>query len=119
MTWYTHHNGVRTAYFDDIARKVTYWDEEGIPLTLAYTPEQNAEADARAASIAAHISREAARQAVKLIITDLQAEKARVQPVIDKANNLITGGDTKDVARAAKRIADAAIELAKFIQDME
>ena len=49
---------------------------------------------------------------------DLQAEKARAQVVIDKPNNTITGGDTKDVARAAKRIADATIDLAKFVKNM-
>ena len=58
---------------------------------------------------------EADRLTVRAIITDLQAEKARAQAVIDKTNANITGGDTKDVARAAKRIADAAIDLARYV----
>ena len=62
--------------------------------------------------------RKANRAAVKAIITDLQAEKARCDVVIAKPNNTITGADTKDVARAGKRIADAAIELARFVRDM-
>jgi hypothetical protein len=57
----------------------------------------------------------ATRAAVKLIITDLQAEKTRCDVVIAKANNTVTGADTKDVARAAKRIADAAIDLARLV----
>lgn len=61
--------------------------------------------------------RDATRAAVKLIITDLQAEKTRCDAVIAKTNATITGADTKDVARAGKRIADAAIELARFVQN--
>lgn len=58
---------------------------------------------------------EAQRLIVKAIIVDLQAEKTRAQVVIDKPNNSVTGADTKDVARAAKRIADAAIDLARYV----
>jgi len=65
----------------------------------------------------ARIQREATRTAVKAIITDLKAEKTRAQTVIDKTNATITGADTKEVARAAKRIADAAIDLARFVKD--
>lgn len=67
------------------------------------------------AAQAAAAQYEADRLTVKAIITDLRAEKARAQVVIDKANNAITGADTKDVARAAKRIADAAIDLARYV----
>lgn len=66
---------------------------------------------------AARVEREATRAKVKAIIADLQAEKVRAQAVIDKTNASITGADTKDVARAAKRIADSAIDLARFVQD--
>ena len=66
---------------------------------------------------AARVEREATRAKVKAIIADLRAEKVRAQAVIDKTNASITGADTKDVARAAKRIADAAIDLARFVQD--
>lgn len=57
----------------------------------------------------------AARTAVRTIITDLQAEKTRVEPVLAKTPAQITGGDTKDVARAARRIADAVIDLTRFV----
>lgn len=67
------------------------------------------------AAQAAAAQYEADRLTVKAIVTVLQAEKARAQVVIDKANNAITGGDTKDVARAAKRIAAAAIDLARYV----
>lgn len=66
---------------------------------------------------AVRTARAASRAAVKAIITDLQAEKARADAVIAKTTAQITGADTKDVARAAKRIADAAIDLARFVQD--
>lgn len=110
-------NGVLTERWDDATRTYTIWDEDGVPLTLPYTAEQIAQATERATIAAAAAARAAIRAAVKAIIVDLKLEKDRVQPVIDKANNLITGADTKDVARAAKRIADAAIELARFVQD--
>lgn len=83
-----------------------------------YNAQENVAADARVASAAAQAARDETRAAVKLIITDLQAEKARCDVVIAKTNAQITGADTKDVARAGKRIADAAIELARFVQDM-
>lgn len=110
----------------DTTRTVTSWDEQGmlIPSTTEapnprpYTPEENADADAAAVVKQERLSREATRTAVKAIITDLQAEKARCNVVIAKSNATITGADTKDVARAGKRIADAAIELARFVRDM-
>ena len=60
----------------------------------------------------------AQRATVKAIINDLRAEKARAQTVIDTPNATINTSPAphiKDVARAAKRIADAAIDLARFV----
>lgn len=109
--------GVVTQLWDDESK--TYTDFRVTPAAVRpYTAAEQLEADARAAAATARATREAARAAVKLVITDLQAEKARVQAVIDKTNATITGADTKDVARAAKRIADAAIDLARLVQDM-
>ena len=54
------------------------------------------------------------RLAVRAIITDLQAEKARAQVIIDAADST---KHEKNAARAAKRIADAAIDLARFVKD--
>lgn len=112
-------NGILRQWADDVTRTVTDYDSTGtmVGQPRAYTPEENAAADSRAAEAAAGAAREATRAAVQAIVVDLQAEKARVQPIIDKANAQITGADTKDVARAAKRIADAAIELARFVQN--
>ena len=67
------------------------------------------------AAQAAAAQYEAQRLTVRQIVTDLQAEKTRAQVVIDKANAAITGADTKDVARAAKRIPDATIDLARYV----
>ena len=61
---------------------------------------------------------EAQRILVKAIITDLRAEKNRAQTVIDATNATINNSPApyiKDTARAAKRIADAAIDLARYV----
>ena len=102
---------------DDATRTVTDYTTNP-PTTRPYTAAESAEANAAINAQAAAAAREATRAAVRAIITDLQAEKARAQTVIDKTNGSITGGDTKDVARAAKRIADAAIDLARLVRDM-
>jgi hypothetical protein len=104
--------------WDDASRTYTEYDAQGVQvLSRPYTVEENAAADAEAAAVVAAEARAAQRALVKAIITDLQAEKARADAVIAKTNNQISGADTKDVARAAKRIADAAIDLARFVQD--
>ena len=59
---------------------------------------------------------QALRNLIPQIIADLKTEKARCDTVLAKDNSAITPGDTKDVARAAKRIADATIDLARFIK---
>ena len=120
MTLRRYEGGVLRYWEDDITRTVRTFTAAGVEILPAtpYTAAQNAAADAEAAEAAARAAREATRAAVKLIITDLQAEKARCDTVLAKGNNQITGGDTKNVAQAAKRIADAAIELARFVQDL-
>ena len=70
------------------------------------------------AAKAEQAANEALRATVKVIINDLRAEKARAQTVIDTPNATINTSPAphiKDVARAAKRIADAAIDLARFV----
>jgi hypothetical protein len=87
----------------------------GLP-TEAWTERPKTQEELAAET--AIVLRNADRLAVQAIITDLQAEKDRCQVVIDKTAANITGGDTKDVARAAKRIADAAIDLARFVKGL-
>lgn len=75
-------------------------------------------AEAELAAKAEQAANEASRATVKAIINDLRAEKARAQTVIDTPNATINTSPAphiKDVARAAKRIADAAIDLARFV----
>ena len=48
----------------------------------------------------------------------IRRTQRRLIEALVKANNQITGADTKDVARAAKRIADAAIDLARHVKDL-
>lgn len=102
------------------ARTYHEYDEQGEEiLARPYNAEENAVADVSAVQAAQQASLDSSRAAVKLIITDLQTEKARVQPVIDLQNSAtVTTSQIKDVAKATKRVADAAIELARFVQDM-
>jgi len=105
--------------FDDATRSVDTLDIDGKVLsTRPYTVEENAAADQRVAQAALDSEHAATHERVKAIITELQAEKARVQSAIDATNatiNASPAGFIKDNARAAKRIADAAIDLAKFV----
>ena len=88
---------------------------DGLPVRVwtwrAWTAEELAAREDAAAN-------EAQRLLVKAIITDLRAEKARAQGVIDAANSTINASPAsyiKDTARAAKRIADATIDLARYV----
>ena len=121
--WERFFDGELRERADDATRTVTTWDAAGqVTSTRPYSPEENAAADSRAASEQAQAQREATRAAVRAIVDDLRAEKARAQAVIDATNATINAGPApyvKDVARAAKRIADAAIDdLARFVRDM-
>ena len=104
---------------NDTTRTVTAYDEQGnITSERPYTAEENAAADAAIAEAAAQAQREADRLTVRQIVTDLQTEKARAQSVIDTPNATIKTNPAPyvvDVARAAKRIADAAIDLARYV----
>lgn len=69
----------------------------------------------------AEADREVIRTAIKAIVTNLRDEKSRAQTVIDATNAAIKsdpGPYVKDCARAAKRIADAAIDLARYVKDL-
>lgn len=70
------------------------------------------------AAQAAQAEYEALRATIRQIITDLRAEKARAQTVIDATNldiNKSPASYIKDTARAARRIADAAIDLTRLV----
>ena len=115
-----HIDGALRERRDDTTRTVTTYDATGaVTSTRPYTASENAAADQTAIQEQARLAYEATRQAIKAIVTDLQAEKDRVQVVLDKTNANITAADTKNVARAAKRIADATIDLARFVKDMQ
>lgn len=103
--------------WDDVARTVsTLTAENGDVVSVRpYTDPENVSADAKAAQPALDAEHLATKARVDTIIADLKVEKDRVQVVIDKPNAQIGPADTKDVARAAKRIADAAIDLAKYV----
>lgn len=119
MSYRSHDaDGTLRVWMDDDTRTYHEYDENGVEISSkqrAYTAAENAQADAIIAQEQAQAALEAQRAAVKLIVTDLKAEKDRVQPIIDKDNSLLKLADVKDVARAAKRIADAAIDIAKLL----
>ena len=88
---------------------------DGLPVRVwtwrAWTAEEIAAQEAAAAY-------EAQRLIIKAIVADLRAEKGRAQAVIDATNATINNSPAsyiKDTARAAKRIADAAIDLARYV----
>jgi len=85
---------------------LTTWDDHGVEVVREYTPEETARADAR-------IAHEADRAVIKQIVTDLLAEKERADEVI---NSVGATREDKQVARAVKRIADTAIDLARFVK---
>lgn len=121
MSIHVYQDGILRQHWDDTTRTFSAWNIDGtaVPGTpRPYTVEENTRADAEAAESAEQAAHEAQRIIVRAIITDLQDEKTRVDAVIAKSNAQITGGDTKDVARAAKRIADAAIDLARLVKDV-
>ena len=103
---------------DDATRTATTYDATGAMTgTRPYTTEENAAADAAIAEATAQAQYEAGRLIVRQIVTDLRAEKARAQAVIDTPNATIKSNPAPyvvDVARAAKRIADAALDLARY-----
>lgn len=103
------------------------WAERMAYMRALTRDEQVAELQGRLDYVAPVLSpedqliRDALREAIRLIITDLKAEKNRAQAILDATNTTINSnpaGYIKDSARAAKRIADAAIDLAKFVKDI-
>ena len=71
--------------------------------------------------IAAANEHENARSSVTTILTELDAEIARAQTVIDTTNTTINGSPAsyiKDLARAVKRSAKASKDLARFAQGL-
>lgn len=92
------------------------YTRDGQTVVQSWTPRPwTAEELAAQAEQAAY---DAQRLTLKAIITDLRAEKSRAQTVIDTPNATIKTNPAPyivDVARAAKRIADAAIDLAKYV----
>jgi len=110
-------NGVLAQRWDDATR--TYTDFRTDPDTVRpYTTAENAAADALAAQAAQEVVHAATVTRVKAIITDLQAEKDRVQPAIDATNATINANPAtyiRDNARAIKRVADAVADLARYV----
>ena len=94
--------------FDDATLTVTTYDKKGnVVGTRPYTEAEIAQSQ-----------HEDTHDRIKAIVDDLQAEKDRLQLMIDMSNadvNANPAGPIKDSARAGKRIADACIDLAKFV----
>ena len=96
-------------------RIVTFFDSEGSVIgTRPYTDVENASADDALQWESENASHETTRSLVKAIITDLKAENDRAQAVID---DVAATRNEKNLGRAVKRIADAAIDLARFVKN--
>lgn len=115
MQIYDHRGVLRRAWDEGDLTRIEYDESGAVVSTRTFETVEAlwAEFQVEQAAVATELATR--RAAVKLVITDLQAEKTRCQTVIDKTNANITAGDTKDVARAAKRIADAAIDIARLL----
>lgn len=115
-------NGILIQQWDDATATYTERDTTGaVTLTRPYNADETAAAAIRAAAAQAAVDRAALHAAVRQIITDLQAEKDRAQIVLDATAADINAAPATyivDAAKAAKRIADAAIDLARFVKDM-
>ena len=105
---------------DDATRTVTTYDEAGSVITSRpYGADENAAADDLVAIEAAQIARAEAAARVRAIVDDLQAEKTRYDEVIASSASTVAQLRSELVksARAGKRVADAAIDLARYVRD--
>lgn len=110
---------------DEAGNPIVAWDlvnnlrieyaSDGTNVPRSLTPEEVALVPDILAARTIREQREIDRQTIGAIVTDLKLEKDRAQAVIDNANSTAR---EKDLGRATKRIADAAINLAKFVRDM-
>jgi hypothetical protein len=118
-------DGVLRYWEDDVARLSFVYDETGAQIDgLAYTPEQNALADERAAILAEQAAFEALRLAVKDVITDVKSYKdtldaAFTNPDGTSASNAqiasAPGKYVKANQRAIERTMRAVLDLAKLV----
>lgn len=113
MVWYVYKDDT-IIIGDDAARTAEVRTPDGALIqTRPFTAEENATAAAAAAAETARADREAARVAVRAIVTDVKVEMDRVQPIIDTGS-----GDSLKLARATKRIGAAVIDLARLVKDL-
>jgi hypothetical protein len=87
--------------WDDAARTYTRWDQDGVQVEQrAYTVEEDAAADARAASEALQANEEA-------VTSKLADDMAAMQAILDTSNATLRSdpaGALKDIARAVRRL---------------
>ena len=101
MSTSVYESGVLREHWDDSTRTYTTYDAEGVQTsTRAYTPEEDARADAEAAQRV----EQANQQSIEVALGDALAT---LQAVIDQTNaDLRTdpSQEIKDIARAVRRI---------------
>lgn len=95
-------NGVLREFWDDSLRTYTTWDAAGVQTsTRAYTPIENARADAEAA--ASTTSGNGSTITDRILTVDMPA----MQALLDATNATINAGPApylKDIARAVRRL---------------
>lgn len=105
-------DGVLVVEFDKVARVRRDLRTGAVE---PFNAEQNALADMIVTQEEARFEHETTRAIIRQIIIDLQAEKARADEVINSPN---ATQDDKKNARAIKRTANAAIDLARFAKEL-
>jgi len=100
----------------------TYTDYRPDPdETRPYTPEENAGADERAAEELAAAEHAATEERVRAIVDDLKVEKDKLDAIVETDSATINDSPAayvKDTARSAKRIADACVDLSKYVGEL-
>lgn len=101
MSTHVYAEGVLREKWDDTSRTYTSWDATGAQTsTRAYTAEENARADAEAATALQDANRASIEDALATALAELQA-------IVDTANSTINGSPAsyiKTLARAQRRV---------------
>lgn len=90
MSWYSIHDGVRTAYFDTDARMVTPLNPDGSAAgpPRAFTAVENTVADAMAAALVVSANEQLLLSRLRTAVTNNQTEITRLTTFANGSNSL-------------------------------
>lgn len=125
----TWRDGKLVSRLNETNKRVETMAADGVTVAswVDMTPEQSLAADAYLAEVAARTERENLRTAVRAIITEIKAERDKLEArfVVDGAvvsNTTISNNPApfvKDNYTALKRTMAAVIDLAKLVKDFD